>query len=284
MARRVLTQLGVVFGVVLGAGFCGCETIGQDVSDWATGLFPPSPSEAAAMAADQNDADRRRQGIVYLENAPFGGNPPYLALYRDYVREDNDPLVRAVAIRGLGRWGDPADALLVAPKLEDENMQVRWEAAKALQRLHQPQVVGDLMDALSNGLNSSDVRVAAAIALGQYPQDRVFQVLIAALDQRELAVNAAAAQSLRVLTGEDHGMEAPAWLASYDARADPFADGEEFLYPTYHRKDTFFEMLAFWSTRFQEQPGIPAGLAPRDERRTSDFRDEMTPTGEPGSG
>jgi hypothetical protein len=31
------------------------------------------------------------------------------------------------------------------------------------------------------------------------------------------------------------------------------------MYPTYHRKDTFFERLVFWSKRFEEQPGIPAG-------------------------
>ena len=194
-------------------------------------------------------------------------------MYRDYVENETNPLVKAVAIRALGRHGTPEDAKLIAARLDEESVQVRWEAVKALQRLHQPAVVPSLLDVLRRAGEHSDVRVDAAVALGQYPQDRVFQGLVAALDARELAVNVAAERSLRMLTGQELGSDPRTWLNWYNAHADdPFEAGLEYLYPTYRRKESFFEKLAFWSRRNFEQPAPPIGLRPLSERRT--YEDE----------
>src|SRR6185295_4051963 len=112
----------------------------------------------------------------------FGGAEVYLRAYRDYIQHETNPLVKAEAIRALGRHGSAEDATLIAGQLKDDNIQVRWEAAKALQRLHNPAVVPDLLRILRDDQQTADIRMAAACALGQYPEDRVFHGLVGALE------------------------------------------------------------------------------------------------------
>jgi hypothetical protein len=247
--------------ILLAWGAGGCETITQDLNDFGKSIFPPSPSEAARMALDPHNADRRREGTLLLSNSSFGGEEVYVTLYRDYVANERDPLVRAVSVRALSRHGEASDATLIATALEDENVQVRWEAAKGLQRLHLPTTVPPLLNTLRDSEEHADVRVAAATALGQYPQDRTFQGLVAGLDARELSVNIACQRSLQTITGEDHGQDPRAWLNWYNETADdPFAGRRQFLYPTYSRTPSFFERLVFWSQPIHEEPGSPAGI------------------------
>jgi hypothetical protein len=246
----------------------------QDLNALGKSISPPTPQEAVRMMVDPHDPDNRRRGTVLISNSPFGGADPYVAVYRDRVTHERDPLVKAVSVCALGRYGRPEDAPAIAACLSDEQFQVRWEAAKALQRIHNPSVVSDLLRIVRNGREQPDIRVAAAWALGQYAQDRVFQGLVGALDAPELAVNVAARQSLSTLTGEDFGIEPTVWLRWYDDAEDPFAGQREYLYPTYHREETWLEKLAFWSSRTFEEPGPPAGLRPASEGRTYGDDDE----------
>jgi len=253
------------------AGVGGCGSFNDDLKDLSGGLFMPSPSEAALMAADEFDPDKRREGTLLLANAPFGGDPQYVKLYRLRCEVEEDPLVLAVAIRALAKHGDADDAMLIVPYLQSENQQVRWEAAKGLQRLHNPLAVEPLLDVLRNPGEDTDVRLAAAVALGQYREDRVFQGLVGALTARELSVNLGASASLETMTGEALGLDPRKWLAWYEEHPDdPFAGGTDFVYPTYHRKDSFLEKIAFWSEREEEQSAPPAGLSSGSEKRTYD--------------
>jgi hypothetical protein len=264
--RRIPGPLGAA--LLLGAG---CTTVSDDLSDLARSLAPKSPLQAAVMAADPNDADQRREGLVLLANAPFGGADPYLGLYREYAASDTDPLVRAAALKGLARHGGPKDAMLLAPNLAHESPHVRWAAAAGLQRLHNPSVVPPMLAVLLNEEEEPEIRSAIARGLGQYPEDRVFQTLVRGVDAWELSVNLAARESLGTLTGQDLGLDAAAWLSWYRealGRGDPFAGRSDYLYPTYQRQPTFLERLAFWSRPIYEQPAPPAGLRPSSERRT----------------
>ena len=248
----------------------GCETLSSDLSLMMEELMPPSPGEAARWMFDESNADQRRRGVTLIANSPFGGGESYIRTYEDKVQFDEDPLVRAAAVRALGRYGEPDHAPLLARQLLDESEQVRWEAAMALQRLHNPLVIGPLIDTLSNEGELVDVRAAAATALGQYSQDRVFQRLVTALDARELSLNLAALDSLRTMTGQRFGPDLRTWVRWYTETSDPFAGGEEYRYPTYSRRITLFERLTFWSTKTWEQPAPPAGLRHADERQTYD--------------
>jgi hypothetical protein len=269
-------MIGLTVGVVV---LGGCKSLGQDLNEVGNSLTPTSPSEAARMMIDPHDPDNRRRGTVLISNSPFGGADAYMALYRDRVLSERDPLVLAASITALGRYGEPEDAPPIAVHLEHEQFQVRWEAAKALQRIHHTDVVGDLLRVLRNVQEQPDIRVAAAVALGQYALDRVFQGLVGALEAHELAINMAAWNSLVTLTGEDLGLEAGQWLRWYNGVEDPFAGRKEYLFPTYQRQETWLEKLAFWSSKSFEQPAPPAGLRP-PPRRT--YQDNETPADETG--
>src|SRR5678816_4886273 len=83
----------------------GCDTIGQDVGDLSSSFMPPKPADAARMMLDPHDPDKRREGTVLIANSPFGGAEVYLRAYRDYIQHETNPLVKAEAIRALGRHG-----------------------------------------------------------------------------------------------------------------------------------------------------------------------------------
>ena len=268
---------GLVWCVAVLWAATGCDTIGQDFNAFTEELIPLTPPEAARIMIDPHDSDNRRRGVLMISNSPFGGAEPYLEIYRDMVIHERDPLAKAAALAALGRHGVPNDAIIIAASLDHENPQVKWAAAQALQRIHNAAVVADLLDVLRRGEEQMDTRIAAAEAVGQYAQDRVFQGLVGALDDRELALNLAAAASLQTLTGEDYGLDGRAWLAWYNNAPEPFAGQREYLYPTYRRDETWLERMAFWSSTTFEQPAPPAGLRPEGERRTYQDDDEMKP-------
>jgi HEAT repeat protein len=269
-------------------GTAGCDSINRDISDFMSSLSPTSPSEAARNMLDPNDPDKRREGTLLISNSTFGGVDVYVDSYRDAVTYEQNPLVKAAAIRALAKHGRPDDARLIAAQLTDENPQVQWEAARGLQRLHEPAVVPALLSALeeksmieiAQGEQTAppDVRIEAAIALGQYPEDRVFQGLVAALQARELAINLAASQSLWQITGQELGSDARAWLMWYSrADGDPFANKVDYEFPVYTRDRSWYEQLAFWYQPVVEHPAPPTGLVPSTERRTYEDVDSSDP-------
>jgi len=259
-----------IFIVLLIGMPLGCTTLSEDISDAMRTIAPPSPGEAARWLQDE-DPDRRREGTLLLANAPFGGEPQYLELYRRFAQFDENPLVRAAAVRAVARNGEVSDARLLADRLRDESRHVRWEAARGLQRLHDPSVISNLIEIMRDDAQPPEIRMAVADALGQYPDHRVFNALVIALNARELSVNLAASGSLQVMTGEDFGLDPRRWLTWYNTvSGDQFAGGVDYLYPVYRRDTGFFERLIFWARRVEEQPGPPVGMPSRRERRTYD--------------
>ncbi len=221
---------------------------------------PPTPQEAVRWAADPYDADLRYRGTLLLANAPWGGEKPYLEMYELAVN-DGDPGVRAVALRALANHGSPEHAALAINALSDPNDLVRWEAARALQRFYAPQAIPALIEHTNPDRESSDaVRASSAWALGQYPETRVVQALIAALSERELAVNDAALASLKTLTGQDHAYDAKAWLAwTRAAGPNMFDNHSEYSYRVFQRDRFWYEWVPFVPPPPNETAGLPIG-------------------------
>lgn len=238
----------------------GCAQMSSDVNDFSSSMFPPSPSEAARWAVDNTNPENQRRGVMLLGTSSFGGDPAYLQLYTIYIEENSDPLVKSAAIQALARHGDPASAKLIAAQLDSPFTQVRLAAARGLQRIHEPAVADTMWKHLVNPEEESDIRVELAVALGQYPRDDVFQALCTALDQRELAVNLAAADSLRLLTAEDFSLDRGLWLGWYRAQSAPFRREVPYYFPTYQRALGLGDYLMFWSIPTFEEPGVPAGI------------------------
>lgn len=244
-------------------------------------LSPPTPQEAAQWAVDTTDAENMRRGIALLGTSSFGGTNAYVQLYRFYVKEMKDPLVQAAAITALCRFGEPQDAVLIAERLDDKwPPQVRLAAAIGLQQLHNPSVTQPMWLKLKDENELQETRIELAIGLGQYPQDDSFQALVTALDHSELSVNLAALESLRMMTGNDLGLDKVRWLGWYNTTAvqDRFVKQNFYLYPTYKRHLGFWDYLVFWDIPKWETPGIPKGIVAAGERKTYGDQPATDPT------
>ena len=268
MRRRLGSGLAGPAGLLTAVLATGCSTISQDLNALSQSLIPPSPTEAAQKMLNPHDPDDRREGTILISNSPFGGVDVYVRAYRDGVLHETDPLAKAAAVRALARYGMVEDTPAIAALLTDDHYQVRWEAAKGLQRLHNPVVVSDMLRVLGDETEDPDIRLELAVALAQYPQDQVFQGLVSALDARELAVNLAAEGSLQTLTSQALGPDPRSWLVWYDGAEEPFAGRRDYLYPTYSRSRSWLEKLAFWTSPVVEYPAPPAGLRPSTTRQT----------------
>jgi hypothetical protein len=223
-----------------------------------------SPGQFAQMAMDQYDPNARYVGTAALAGAFFANEPAYVALFEDNA-DDEDPSVRAVAIRGLANHGEPRHAPMLAAALTDPDKLVRLEAARGLQRLHNPAVTDALLAALrprgpAGGEEEQEIRAEAAAALGQYADSRVIEGLIAGLRDESLAVNRASLASLRVLTGNDFGLDHAAWVEWRASAPDLFAGRSLYLYPVFNRSRTWLEHLPFVTPPPNEVSGPPAGM------------------------
>ncbi len=213
------------------------------------------------MATDPYDAGKRYRGTLVLANQGFVDPTPFLELFEANIVHD-DARVRAAAARGLANHGRPRHAMMLVERLsKDQEAIVRREAARALQRVHNPQAVPALIAAVDHDVELDvDVRLEAAYALGQYPQNAVFEALKKALRDRSLAVNVAAAESLRYLTGQDFGASIAAWERWGARTADRFAGQLEYHYPVFHRDRRLLEYIPLVPPPPNEQSATPAGL------------------------
>ncbi len=265
LASRAAPTAALAMAAALLAGGCGTF---ENVKPGAKSLFDvfkptETPAEAADMALDEYNPDSRYSGTLLLANAPFGGGEVYIELYEDAAR-DPDAGVRWAGVRAIGIHGSPDHApLLIERLIDEEDRLVRAEAARALQRIHNPIAVEALLLALRRDAEEEpEVRAASAHALGQYAEPRVVQALIAALNDPALVVNHSTLQSLRTLTGQDFGLETRAWLDWVDGADDLFAARTPYTYPAFSRDKRWLEYLPFVSQPPNETPSTPVGLPP----------------------
>ncbi|MCL4220106.1 MAG: HEAT repeat domain-containing protein [Phycisphaerales bacterium] len=225
----------------------------------------PSITDAAAWAVNEYNANDRYRGIMILANQPFGGDPVYMQLYVDAIT-DSDSGVRAAGVRGLALHGSPEHVPLLIDTLDDEDVIVRLDSARALQRIHNPVAIEPLLarTRIENEENEL-VRAEAARALGQYPQSRIVDALIAALDDPNLGVNEAARSSLRTLTGQDFGVDIAGWVNWTKQSNSLFAARSAYMYPAFYRDWRLIEYLPFVPNPPNESASLPVGMSPAIE-------------------
>jgi len=255
-------------------------------------LNPPTPGEAARNAFNMYDPDVRAKNIALLSAAPFGGEKKYVDIYRMMLGStDSDsqidaapdpaPNVRATSLHALGRHGTVEDVQLIIPRLDrdlEQSEYVRWQAAQALQKIHNPQLAVDpLIDAMRND-GSADVRQAAATALGQYPDAGVYEELVAVLQddtETNYSVIFAARTSLVTLTGQDFGNNGMLWTKwARENRESLFANQQEYTYQPYTKPEGLFDKVQFWKEKQRVDPKRPTGV---DGAEQVDLKTDVTP-------
>jgi len=262
----ILSKVSKGRGCLLGALLlfsAGCSSSGG-VLGFLDLLTSPTPGQTAREAFNVHDADIRRLSVMRLASASFGGEEPYLRLYRLLV-DDDDATVRAACVRAIGLHGTVADVGLILVRLKDEDAFVRWESVQALQKIHDPIAVGPLIK-IVNEDSDADVRMAAAAALGQYAEMRVYHALVGALDDRSFGVVEAASGSLKTLTGYNFGFEGPLWLMWVEKRGGTlFDDQQPYVWHPYVKPRGLIDKMMFWKRQKETDPMTPKGLAAPNE-------------------
>ncbi|MGD9689456.1 MAG: HEAT repeat domain-containing protein [Phycisphaerales bacterium] len=258
----------------------GCESGSlkkAEESDSILAIFSgPTPADAVEAMVDPHDPDRRLRGTALVAFAPFGGEELYVKYYVNQIQTDEDPGVRAVAARALSFHGSPEHAPLIVPLLDNPDRNVRLEAARALQRIHNPAAIEELIkhtrperfvdttrvDLVGTRVGESEamVRAECCTALGQYAEPRVLQALIGALDDQQLSVTRAASASLSTLTGQEFGEDQRRWLTWLAGNNDPFSERREYLYPAFSRDRKWVEYIPLVPPPPNETPAPPAGM------------------------
>lgn len=265
-----MIRIRPLIAILIPLAFAGCELNFKPGTDsLLEGLNTTiSPGELATMAIDPYDANNRYVGTLGLANEAFANEPVYIKLFEDNLN-DPEPSVRFAAARGLGTHGDPSHVPLLVKSLSDVDRLVRMESARSLQRLHNPVAIDPLINAMHepDATRPKDpsepeaiVRAEAAIALGQYQEQKVVQALVAGLDDSELAVNQAALQSLQGLTGQDFQIDRAAWAEWLGRTKSPFAAHGTYTYPVFNREYKWYEYFPFVPKPHNEIATPPAGL------------------------
>jgi hypothetical protein len=204
----------------------------QRVGDFAKFVFVETPKWALEQATGQTPIDYarnldseiasdRQAAILNLADRDFGDGDDYVTVYRSAAVSDDDPLVRAAAVRALNLARVDAPEIFTAA-LDSEEATIRLEAAKALANLPAPAAEDKLLELAENPTEQQDVRIAAANALRNYPDLAVARRLANLLTDRDFGVAWQSAESLRYLTGQDFDYEPGKWLTFLSQTKRPF--------------------------------------------------------------
>lgn len=216
-------------GVMCGLACVGCDSGGRKSFGMLALLQPQrSPQEYMLVAVSDAGADERREAVAEVAESDHGNADWAIDGFTAIALLDEDPQARSVALRALGRSGDPraVDPCLKVLRYEDYTTGVvrepsglvRTDAAIALAELADGGVEGAdapaARDTLINRLHADtnrNVRVAAARALHNYADLTVLEALIESLADVEFAVVFECERSLMLLTGETHDCSQLAW-------------------------------------------------------------------------
>jgi len=95
------------------------------------------------------------------------------------LKEEHDPALRSSAIKAVGALREPSAVPILAPLLDDANLQL--DAVKALVRIGNKSAVS----ALARGLKNSDLQLSAIRGLGEIADPSAKPALIALLRETE---------------------------------------------------------------------------------------------------
>jgi hypothetical protein len=132
------------------------------------------------------------------------------------LKDEQSPVMRAEFVRTLGELSTTTAQAATLAAMADESPHVRMAACKALGR--QPTSEG--FQAVSQALASDadlDVRIAAAKELGKFRDEGAPQALRPAIDDTDPALQLAAMDSLKSLTGRhEYGNSVGTWREYLD--------------------------------------------------------------------
>ena len=201
-------RFAALFSCIFTIGAAGCAEFGgapswgpfgSQATDGLPGVVPPQERIATlrklAQRAPGANPEKKQRVSAQLAEA---------------IRSEEDPAIRGEIVHALGEYPSAeADSVLRAA-LSDPDKDVRQMACAAWAGRGDAEAATVLGGVLRSDIDT-DVRLAAARALGQTKHPAAVAALGEVLEDRDPAMQYRAVKSLRKITGEDFGNDVNQW-------------------------------------------------------------------------
>ncbi len=169
------------------------------------------------LCGDPNkDIRNRALNIVNRIAQKHNLQEKYLHLLAQNVQNRDDG-VRADIATAIGSTGKAENWKLVAPMLADIDPKVRAASAQALIALGAPEAGPDLVG-MANRERDRWARICVAGAVQKFRLQKAIESIIDWLGDSDEEVKKVAAETLKLLTGENHGADRDKWSAWFAAQ------------------------------------------------------------------
>ena len=192
---------------------------GCSVDKTVKGWFNPAPKKTneqlVAQAFDEVDPDQRREALEELGKHDWALREPYLKRYAQLTQPEaeNDPTVRGIAVRLVGKANDETYRPFVLGALKDPSDMVRSDACVVLAYWRSNELPVAVLDLVTRD-ESAEVRARACGVLHHYPTEGAYITLRFALGDPDFLVRRCANDSLVLLCEKDFGPEQLDWPAT----------------------------------------------------------------------
>ena len=258
--RRILPLACLALPLTVGGAGCRSDAVTVEAAQRPT--QPQDATEAQRIVSlagnPKAQPDQRRRAMLKIIQSDAADQPVYLDFYRAVLDDpQTDATVASVCALALAEHGQPEDVHHLTPWLTRGDAFTRWQTGVALQRLHHPDAIAPLLEAMRSD-EDADVRTAATVALGQYPRRDVFDALITTLDDRDSGPARAARGSLALMTGQNLGPEPQAWLDYANQHPGDLIQPLDYTYLPYPPGRGWWGLVFFWIDR-EASPQHPNG-------------------------
>jgi len=205
--RNLLVVLALCSGAI---GWAGCADMNRP---GGTALWPFTQPKSDTVPGVTSPAERISVLRDMGEKAAWAKPAEQERISGELAaafQGETDPLIRIEIVRALSEYPTAAAATTLASALDDSDADVRLAACGAWGRRGGQDAATNLSRVLASDVDM-DVRLAAVQALGTAGEPGSIAALGEALEDRDPAMQYAAVQSLREVTGEDFGNDVGRW-------------------------------------------------------------------------
>ena len=192
----------------------GCSSfsgIQNPFTDWSNPFAGPEPTYKAQYGPTPAQKANRLRQLAQTAGTMSAEDQTRISteLYELYSKT-SDPILRREAVKAMGAFPVSIAAAGLHAASEDAEPAVRMAACEAWQRRGGPEAVAALSALLQNDAHV-DVRLAASTAITTFPVEVASLQLGKVLHDRDPAIQFAAMDALRTVTGEEMGNDASRW-------------------------------------------------------------------------
>jgi len=230
--NRNLIVTCLLLGLALSAG-CAKGAL------WRLGYLSPQArkqwAEEEKLAKTWPTIREEMNGLVAQAKVSSPADQQRLAKrFAEIIEKDNRILVRLHATQLLGELPPEASLAALEVAARDRESEVRVAACRAYGKLRSDDALLHLNQLLRRD-SHPDVQIAAVRALGEFKSPRATQALAFALEAEQPALQLAAADSLKKITGEKFGKDIPKWQ-DYVSKLNPPTDQSNAVSPAAHQE------------------------------------------------